>query len=49
MNEVEGTHEIAVVGEEAFSKATTINSWFIPNKVIMATNKECTKLSTFSR
>lgn len=39
VNEVHGIHEIAVLGKGAKSWGTTINEWFVPNKVIMTTEE----------
>lgn len=42
VNEVHGIHEIAILGTEANDYANIINSWFVPNKVIMATQENRT-------
>ncbi len=40
ISEVHGTHEIAVVGEDAMKLAADINTLFIPNKVLLGSEQE---------
>lgn len=39
MNVIHPMKEVAILGEEAFDLGKGINSWFVPNKVIMATKE----------
>lgn len=38
-NHVRPTHEIAIIGNQAWAKATEISQQFIPNRIIMATKE----------
>ncbi len=40
LQEIYGIKEVAIVGKTAYEYAKTINEWFVPNKVIMATEKK---------
>lgn len=39
LNEIYGVNEIAIVGQNAFEKAENLQRYFLPNKVIMATQE----------